>query len=687
MTDRDILSAALPSYEIGEQLGRGSFGVVYSGVHRQLGRQVAIKQLTTDFGADSSGREKFLSEARVLASMDHPHIVPIFDFVEHEGTCLLVMERLTGGTLWNRMSSGDVDDRFACAAALAVAAGLEYAHRRRVLHRDIKPDNLMFSADGVLKVTDFGIAKVIGGALSTATRAGLAMGTPAYMAPEQALGEPVGAATDVYALGTVLYEMMAGQLPYPEPTDPVASLYRHVHEEPLPIAQVAPTVPRPIASVIDRAIARSLDVRYPTAAAFQSGLNEAVIQAWGPGWATTPVLQLHDVAPLPRPSRETPTVVDPPVAETTREPVGPPTIAQASTTQPGAPPPPATPTGAPPPTPTSPVPLSTPRRGGWMVPALVGGAAVAVIALVVVVLATRGSGSHAPTPVASVATTAAPATHAGARLAVFPQATCTDQSVGPNNLGTPIDFFQYDFHGQPRGITMCSGSGGALTLSLPSCPTANCNAVRAAATAGGGQYHVGPDGAGHLYTLDGAAFIVKDTSGAVLEAFTVTESSRPPGNVGSIGVYMAMEDYLQISAQSRAVATGLSNGISNCSLSAVQATDAITTVDTGRTEVLAAMQKLEAAHPATGAPTAQFITALNDSLQSDLAWARWIKAQWVPYATAGCTGQVAQTGNADFDTFMQLSTQATQDKAAFLTAFNSQAATAHLESDWTPDKI
>ncbi len=297
--DVDIVIAALPAYEVGEELGRGAYGIVLAGTHTTLDRAVAIKQLPRAFGADPHLRRRFLAEARVLASMDHPHIVPIFDFVEKDGICLLVMEHLSGGTLWTRMKAGDLDDRFAVATTLAAAAGLEYAQRRGVLHRDIKPENLMFSGDGVLKVTDFGIAKVVGGGMSMATKAGYALGTPAYMSPEQAQGIELGPATDVYALGTVLFEMLAGRLPYPTPTDPVVSLYQHVHEDPQRLAELAPAIHPAICEVTDRAIARSLDERWATPEDFKVALATAAETAWGARWASAPSLPLRELTAMP----------------------------------------------------------------------------------------------------------------------------------------------------------------------------------------------------------------------------------------------------------------------------------------------------------------------------------------------------------------------------------------------------
>src|SRR5438067_8982788 len=253
--DQEAVVAALPLYEVQGELGHGAWGVVLAGRHRQLGRAVAIKQLPRAFGADPAVRSRFVAEARLLASLNHSHIVPIYDFVEHEGLCVLVMERLTGGTVTGRFDAGAMTPQRSCAVGLATCAALHYAHQHGVLHRDVKPDNLMFSSENVLKVTDFGIAKVVGGSSTVATRAGDVLGTPAYMAPEQAQGAMLGPATDIYALGTLLYELLAGHLPYPEDSNPMTTLYRHVHEQPRPLSELAGHIPSSLTDVVTRALA------------------------------------------------------------------------------------------------------------------------------------------------------------------------------------------------------------------------------------------------------------------------------------------------------------------------------------------------------------------------------------------------------------------------------------------------
>ena len=283
-TDLEKVAHALPAYEIGTELGRGAMGVVIAGEHRQLGRPVAIKQLPLGFSQDPTVKVRFVQEARLLASLDHPHIVPVFDFVDQEGLCLLVMEMLTGGTVWSKFTTTGLTNAEACGIVMATASALQAAHSRGILHRDIKPENLMFSSAGALKVTDFGIAAVVGGDQTLANEQGEVIGTPAYMAPEQALGQALSPATDVFAAGVLLYELLTGQLPYPAEGGPVEVLQRHAYDDPIPINQVAPTLPAPLAAVVMKALARRPEDRYQTAEEFGVALAEAATTSWKPGW-------------------------------------------------------------------------------------------------------------------------------------------------------------------------------------------------------------------------------------------------------------------------------------------------------------------------------------------------------------------------------------------------------------------
>ncbi|WP_448639211.1 protein kinase domain-containing protein [Geodermatophilus sp. URMC 63] len=282
--EKQRIADALPAYDIGEVLGQGGWGVVLAGHHRQLDRSVAIKQLPTAFAADVAVRRRFTAEARVLASLDHPHVVPVYDFVEREDLCLLVMELLPGGTLRERALTTGFSAPGAVAVCLACAAGLNAAHVRGVLHRDVKPENMMFAGSGAVKVTDFGIAKVLGGAETMLTRAGDVVGTPSYVAPEQARGAELSPATDVYALATMLYELLSGELPFTADGDVMSLLFKHAYEAPVPLRDVAPDVPADIAAVVMHGLATDPAERHATAEAFGVALAEAGTRAWGPHW-------------------------------------------------------------------------------------------------------------------------------------------------------------------------------------------------------------------------------------------------------------------------------------------------------------------------------------------------------------------------------------------------------------------
>ncbi|MGY1760127.1 serine/threonine-protein kinase [Geodermatophilus sp. SYSU D00779] len=282
--ERQLIADALPAYDVGGVLGQGGFGVVLAGRHRQLDRRVAIKQLSRAVAADVAVRRRFAAEARVLASLDHPHVVPVYDFVEREDLCLLVMELLPGGTLRDRSTTTGFTAPHAVAVSLACAAGLNAAHERGVLHRDVKPENMLFAASGAIKVTDFGIAKVVGGTETLLTRAGEVVGTPAYMAPEQVRGGQLSPATDVYALATMTYELLSGVLPFTADGNAMSLLFKHVHEPPIPLREVAPGVPTPVAEVVMHGLTTDPAERFASAVSFGTALAEAGTEAWGWGW-------------------------------------------------------------------------------------------------------------------------------------------------------------------------------------------------------------------------------------------------------------------------------------------------------------------------------------------------------------------------------------------------------------------
>ena len=259
-------------------------GIVYLGRHRALDRLVAIKELPPSFAADESVRERFLTEARVVAALDHPHVVVIHDFVDRDGHLALVMEHLPNGTVWDQFLHHGLAAPRACGLVLATLAGVHHAHDRGIMHRDIKPENLIFTHDWQLKVTDFGIAQVLTGTETMGTVEGAIVGTPAYMSPEQAEGRTCGPQADVYASGAMLYEMLTGSLPFPNATDAMSMATARLTDDPVPINSVGPTIPGAIGEVAMHALARSEGDRFPSAEEFGVALAEAAAETWGPEW-------------------------------------------------------------------------------------------------------------------------------------------------------------------------------------------------------------------------------------------------------------------------------------------------------------------------------------------------------------------------------------------------------------------
>jgi hypothetical protein len=259
-------------------------GVVFLGRHTRLGRMVAIKELPPSFSADPEVRARFSTEARTLASLSHPHIVPIYDYVEREGLCLIVMEQLPGGTVWDRFTSTGLTPPTACAVALACCAALQHAHDKGVLHLDVKPDNLMFATDKAIRVTDFGISRVLSGDQTLGTRDGQVLGTPAYMSPEQARGSELTLASDVYSTGVMLYELLSGHLPWVGAETATELLLKRLREDPRPLRSIAPQVPQGLADVVMKSIEREPEDRYKGAEEFGIAVATACADAWGPGW-------------------------------------------------------------------------------------------------------------------------------------------------------------------------------------------------------------------------------------------------------------------------------------------------------------------------------------------------------------------------------------------------------------------
>jgi serine/threonine-protein kinase len=238
-------------YELGRSLGNGGMGEVFIATDRTLRRRVALKQLSPALTDEDYARERFFREARVLAKINDPHVVGIFDTGEDDGQPFLVMELIQGTTVQHELDrDGKLPADRARAIGAGTAAGLAAAHAKGVVHRDVKPSNIFLTSDDQPKVGDFGIARLERGD-KTLTLAGGAFGSPAYIAPEQAMGERVDSRADLYALGCVLYHMLAGRPPF-EGDDPLALTYQHVHAEPAALDTLDAGVSPELSSLVGR---------------------------------------------------------------------------------------------------------------------------------------------------------------------------------------------------------------------------------------------------------------------------------------------------------------------------------------------------------------------------------------------------------------------------------------------------
>jgi serine/threonine-protein kinase len=294
----------LGQYEVQDFIGQGAMGLVYRAYHEQLERTGAIKVMQA-MSPDPDTVARFRHEAQAIAKMRHPNIVDVYDFGEFQGTPYMIVEYVPGGSLAQRMAHGRLDRATALKYLRGIAAGLDYAHAHGVVHRDVKPANVLLYEDDTPVIADFGLAKLLQGS-SLKSMTGVTTGTPAYMAPEQVSGRQVGPASDRYSLATIAYEMLTGVIPF-DGEALMELLYAQVHREPTPPSSRYPDLGPAVDEVILRGLAKDPAARWESCTAFVEALEAALsAPAPAPAAARTLVMApppaMASTMPLARPA-------------------------------------------------------------------------------------------------------------------------------------------------------------------------------------------------------------------------------------------------------------------------------------------------------------------------------------------------------------------------------------------------
>ena len=261
----------LGQYEVLELIGKGGMGEVYRGFDTQLKRDVALKVLPEQFSRDSERLARFRREAQAAGRLSHPKIVAVYDYGEEGDLAYIAMEYVAGKELKNYFEAGvHLEIKDCLHIMLQLLDALDYSHRRGVIHRDIKPSNIMIASDGNIKITDFGIAKID---TSDLTQAGMVLGTPTYMSPEQFMGKEIDGRSDLYSAGVLLYQMLTGERPFVG--SPITIMNKVLHQAPVPPSHYNPKVSPELDLVILRSMAKAPEERYQNATEFMRALKRA----------------------------------------------------------------------------------------------------------------------------------------------------------------------------------------------------------------------------------------------------------------------------------------------------------------------------------------------------------------------------------------------------------------------------
>ncbi len=325
MNIQDLSGKTLGQYELRELLGLGGMSAVYRAYQLNLKREVAVKVLPPALARERNYVQRFSREAETAAALEHPHIVPVYDYGVENNTSYIVMRLLDGGTLADRLMENNTRPTLDDVARLLsqIAGAFDYAHSRGVIHRDVKPSNMMFDAQDNAFLVDFGIAKMLENTTTALTATGAVLGTPLYMAPEQWRSERPTAATDQYALGVTLFQWLTGTVPFDADT-PYSLMHMHLNQPPPPLSELRPELPPAVEDVLRRALAKAPEERFPSVQDFARAFEHAARESMDD---TTAILPHTPFVPAQKTLLAETRVTDEPASPATQSAVLPITVA------------------------------------------------------------------------------------------------------------------------------------------------------------------------------------------------------------------------------------------------------------------------------------------------------------------------------------------------------------------------
>jgi eukaryotic-like serine/threonine-protein kinase len=475
MEPNAMIGKQIANYQITEKLGEGGMGVVYKGMDSNLGRPVAIKMLSAQLAHDPDIVERFRAEARAQANLSHANLAVLYAFLVEDGTAFMVMEFVEGQTFEQMIRArGPIPVETALPLFKQALQGVGAAHRVGIVHRDIKPSNIMLNTQGVVKVMDFGIAKVVG--TRGMTRTGMQLGTPAYMAPEQIQNKPIDTRTDIYALGITLYQMLSGQLPFQHESD-FETMNSHVAATPPPMKQMFAYAPIQYQNVVMKAMEKDPNYRFQTVEEFSAALDnpESVPE---PGSAAT-VVPIGVARTVVTPGVVTPavgrTVIEGSAAAAASTPAIAKTVMQTGVAASAA----TVPVSA-----QAPV---VPKKGGWNSGHTFAVCAVAAVAIILAVVSFGKKG-----PVETVAQVNAPSASSAQGSPLGAQQVAAPAPAA----SVPDDLMKSASASDPSTASPVPGGGPAPSAPMKPVASVKTNAGGAVAiSAPGAKVNVSPNGA------------------------------------------------------------------------------------------------------------------------------------------------------------------------------------------------